>query len=256
MKRLYRIAITALGFFTFGFLGIFFQFLIFPGIVALVHPAQRRKRLARAVIHKTFAWFIEFLRIIGVLKWRATGLEALKEPGQLILANHLTLIDVVFLFSFTPNACAIVKEPLAKNPFTWGALYAAGYIINRGGNELIEQSIKELREGSSLIIFPEGTRTPAGIRPKLKHGAMVTSLRSGISPTLVAIDCKPIGLSKEKPWWEVTDSVMNFSFNVLGKLDISPYLPLYQDCPPKATRALSRAIFDKLFSHYDNMPPA
>lgn len=254
MKRLYRIAITGLGFFAFGFFGIFFQFLIFPAIVVLVHPIERRKRVARAIIHVTFAWFIEFLRVIGVLKWTAEGLDTLKHPGQLILANHLTLIDVVFLFSFTPNACAIVKKSIAKNPFTWGALYAAGYIVNQGGNELIEQSIKELREGSNLIIFPEGTRTPAGIRPKLKHGAMVTSLRSEISPTLVAIDCKPRGLSKEKPWWKVPDSAMQFSFKVLGKLDISLYLPLYQEAPPKATRALCQAIFDKLFSHYDNMP--
>ena len=136
LGKQYRRLATGLAFGVFGGLGVFFQFLIFPGIVIVVRDEKRRKRIARNVIHRTFQAFIAFIRAIGILDWEGRGLEKLQAPGQLILANHLTLIDVVFLFSFVPNACAIVKSSLAKNPFTWGALYAAGYITNDGGPEL------------------------------------------------------------------------------------------------------------------------
>ena len=247
LGKLYRIAATGLAFTVFGGIGVFFQFLIFPGTVLLIRNTQKRKLLARKIIHYTFAAFIAFIKTIGILNWEGKDLEKLREPGLLILANHLTLIDVVFLFSFVPNACAIVKSTLAKNPFTWGALYAAGYITNDGGPALIEECVKELKRGSSLIIFPEGTRTPPGQRPKFKHGAMLTALESGVNPTIVKITCEPRSLTKGAHWWEVPDQPMYFTFTVLGDIDLEPFKNLYRSAPPKGVRALSRKIFSVLF---------
>lgn len=247
LGKQYRRLATGLAFGVFGGLGVFFQFLIFPGIVIVVRDEKRRKRIARNVIHRTFQAFIAFIRAIGILDWEGRGLEKLQAPGQLILANHLTLIDVVFLFSFVPNACAIVKSSLAKNLFTWGALYAAGYITNDGGPELIKDCVRELKSGSSLIIFPEGTRTAPGVMPRLKHGAMITALESNVDPTMVKITCEPISLTKGAHWWDVPDRPMYFTFEVLGKLSIEPFKGIYESTPAKGVRALSREIFRVLF---------
>lgn len=248
INKLYRQAATGLAFFIFGGVGIFFQFLIFPGLVILVRDVAKRKIIARKIIHNTFRIFIALIRSLGILTWKGKNLNELKAPGQLILANHLTLIDVVFLFSFVPNACAIVKSSLAKNPFTWGALYAAGYITNDEGPKLIEKCVKELKAGASLIIFPEGTRTAPGKIPKMKHGAMITALESGINPTVVKINCVPLSLTKGSHWWDVPDSPMQFTFEVLGKVSLEPFISLYKTTAPKAVRALSREIFSVLFS--------
>lgn len=250
--KLYRRLATGLAFAVFGGLGVFFQFLIFPGIVLVIRNKARRKILARRVIHLTFKWFIAFIRAIAILDWKAENLEKLQKPGQLILANHLTLIDVVFLFSFVPNACAIIKSGLAKNPFTWGAVYAAGYITNDSGPELIEDCVKELKSGASLIIFPEGTRTPQGQVPKLKHGAMITAFESDIDPTLLKITCEPLSLTKGAHWWDVPEKPMFFTFSVLGQLSVEPYRTLYKNSAPKAVRALSREIFGVLFPDFVN----
>lgn len=246
-NKLYRRVATGLAFGVFGGVGIFFQFLIFPGLVFFVRNENRRKRIARKIIHLTFKIFIAFIRAIGILDWEGKGLDKLLVPGQLILANHLTLIDVVFLFSFVPNACAIVKSSLAKNPFTWGALYAAGYITNDGGPELINECVRELKSGSCLIIFPEGTRTPPNTVPKLKHGAMITALESNVDPAIVRITCDPIGLTKGSHWWDVPEKPMQFTFEVLGKLPIAPFKGMYEKTPAKAVRALCREIFRVLF---------
>lgn len=251
-EKLYRRMATGLAFAVFGGLGVFFQFLIFPGIVLVIRNKTKRKIVARRVIHRAFKWFIAFMRAIGILDWKGFNLEKLQKPGQLILANHLTLIDVVFLFSFVPNACAIIKSGLAKNPFTWGAVYAAGYITNDSGPELIEDCVRELKTGASLIIFPEGTRTPAGQVPKLKHGAMITAFESAIEPTLVRITCEPLSLTKGAHWWDVPEKPMFFTFRVLGQQPIEQYRALYKNSGPKAVRALSRDIFGVLFPNFVN----
>lgn len=253
MNRLWRRFAHGFGFFSFGLLGIVFQFIIFPGIVLLIRPAARRKRVARRVVQITFALFLRYLRLLGILDWEARHVERLQAPGQLILANHLTLLDVVFLFSFIPNACAIVKAPLAKNPFTMGALRAAGYIVNDGGYALIDRSIEELRSGASLIIFPEGTRTPWGERPHLRHGAMVTALRGRIAPTIVRIRCEPLGLFKGAPWWHAPERKMHYVFEAAERLPIDGLLELYASCPPKAVRALARSVYNSIFLNYPHL---
>ena len=253
MNRLWRRLASGIGFFTFGALGVFFQFLLFPGIILFVHPTAKRKILARRVVHATFLWFVKYLRFLGILDWETKGLEKLQKPGQLILANHLTLLDVVFLFAMVPNACAIVKAPLTRNPFTAGALRAAGYIVNDGGYALVDRSIEELRTGASLIVFPEGTRTPWGEEPKLKHGAMATALKGRISPTIVRIGCEPLGLFKGAPWWYAPEKPMRFTFEVVGVLPVAPFLPGYAQCPPKAVRALARSVYNSIFLHYPHV---
>ena len=74
--------------------------------------------------------------------------------GLLILANHPSLIDVVFLISFVRHADCIVKAALAHNPFMRGPIRAAGFITNGDGAGLLEDCVKSLRGGNNLIVFP------------------------------------------------------------------------------------------------------
>ncbi len=251
MLHLYKRLAMGFAFFTFGFFGLFYQFLLFPAIILFIRNRQKRELIARHIIHRTFYFLIHFWRFLGIISWEVHNIERLKRNGLLVLANHLTLIDVLFLFAFIPNASAIVKAALTKNPFTWGALKAAEYLINDEGNVLIDKCVKELASGSNLIIFPEGTRTPPGQKPKLKRGAMATALAAGINPTLVRIQCVPRGLGKNQPWWDVPEKAMHFTFEVLEDLSVEPFLEQYHSNPPLATRALSRAIEEKLFVYYD-----
>ena len=70
------------------------------------------------------------MRGVGVLTYEFEGAERLGRPGQIIVANHPSLIDVVFLLGFTPQATCIVKEALFQNPFTRWPVAAAGFVSN------------------------------------------------------------------------------------------------------------------------------
>lgn len=255
MNRLYRTLGTGIGFVTFGLMGLLFQFIVFPPILLFVRDVQLRHRIARWVTHKSFYAFICLMRLLGVWSWKTENIDTLRRPGQLILANHLTLVDVVFLIAFIPNASAIVKAALVKNPFTWAPLKACGYVANNEGPQLVNDCVREIQNGSSLVIFPEGTRTPPNQTPKLKRGAMVVALEGKIAPTIVQISCEPLSLTKGNPWWNVPERPMFFTIKVCGALSLDSYQDQYKTEPSKATRALTAAVYDAIFSHYRTKDP-
>jgi 1-acyl-sn-glycerol-3-phosphate acyltransferase len=62
-----------------------------------------------------------------------------------------------------------------------------------------------------LIIFPEGTRTPADGLIRLKRGAAHIAIRGGRNVTPVVICCTPPTLSKSDKWWRMPARPMQFS---------------------------------------------
>ena len=69
------------------------------------------------------------------------GVDALKQPGVLVVANHPTLLDAVLLMAVMPNATFIVKAAMAHNPITCWIVSLAGYIPNdEVGVELVEKA--------------------------------------------------------------------------------------------------------------------
>ncbi|MDR2215710.1 MAG: 1-acyl-sn-glycerol-3-phosphate acyltransferase [Nevskiaceae bacterium] len=160
------------------------------------------------------------MRLFGVLRFELVGVERLRRPGLVIVANHPTLLDVVFLLSVVPNATCIVRAGLSNNPFTRAAVRSAGYVCNDWGVELVDACVDALCAGSSLIVFPEGTRTNPLQAQKWHRGAANVALRVGRPLTPVTISCEPPSLRKGEPWWHVPPRRMYFSIRVLDDLPV------------------------------------
>lgn len=211
---LWRLVATALCFASFGVGGVLLWVLVFPALTLFVKDANRRAQLARRVIQWVFRVFIGLMRWSGVLTYEVHGLQRLARPGLLILANHPTLIDVVFLISFTSRADCVVKAALLKNPFTRGAVLAAGFICNNAGPPMVADCIESVRSGNHLIIFPEGTRSVPGEPLNLQRGAANIAVRGGLPITPVVITCAPSTLTKGEPWWRVPSRRPHFRLEV------------------------------------------
>ncbi|USD21630.1 1-acyl-sn-glycerol-3-phosphate acyltransferase [Microbulbifer variabilis] len=216
----FRLIATAVAFSLFGFGGLILRFILFPPLRILYPNANVRMRKARLIIHHAFRLFIGFMHKTGIYTYDFKGESKLQEPGQLILANHPTLIDVVFLISRIPNANCIVKASLFRNPFMRGAVMTAGYIPNDDPEKIIELASKSLKKGESVVLFPEGTRSVPGKPFKFQRGAAYMALRSGISPTLVTIRCNPPMLMKNIPWYSIPLSRPHFEFDVSESWEI------------------------------------
>ena len=248
LNRAWRVLATAIAFASFGLGGLLLRLIYFPLLTWLQPDPIRRAAQARWAVHRSFALHIELMRVLGILRYQIHGLERLQRPGLLVLANHPTLIDVVFLISLLPNADCVVKSKLANNPFTRGPVRASRYLCNDSGVGLIEDCIASVRAGSSLIIFPEGTRTPSHGPMKLQRGAANIAVRGQLAITPVRIRCTPLSLTKGLPWWQVPVQPMQFTIAVDEDIAISPFLVAANGEPALASRQLT----DYLQRYYSN----
>jgi 1-acyl-sn-glycerol-3-phosphate acyltransferase len=222
LGRGWRICGTALSFLAFGVGGLVLRTVVFPALNLFIWKRTLRIMLAREVIRLTMRGFIGLMRCLGVLHYDIRGLERLNRAGLLILANHPTLIDTVFLMAFVKHANCIVKSKLWNNPFTRGPVQAAAYISNGRGDELVTDCIASLRNGNNLIIFPEGTRTPKSGDMQFKRGAANIAVRGSCNVTPVIIRCTPPTLGKGDKWWQVPSRWVLFTMEVREDIDIQP----------------------------------
>jgi 1-acyl-sn-glycerol-3-phosphate acyltransferase len=199
----WRVFATGLSFAVFGIGGLTLRVVVFPMLNLMVRRPERRVLVAREVIRRAFRAYVDIMRALGVLRYEIRGLDKLERGGLLILANHPTLIDTVFLMAFVKNADCIVKGALWNNPFTRGPVRAAGYINNEGGAELVNDCIASLERGNNLIVFPEGTRTGGDGVISMKRGAANIAVRGARDMTPVLIRCDPLTLGKGEKWWRV-----------------------------------------------------
>jgi len=246
LNRAWRVVATAIAFSSFGIGGLLLRGLYFPLLGLLVREPTRRREMARSAVSRSFAVFIELMRILGILTYEIHGLERLRREGLLILANHPTLIDVVFLVSLVRNADCVVKASLGRNPFTRGPVDATGYIQNHDGSQLIDDCIASLRGGGNLIIFPEGTRTRPGEPLRLQRGAAQIAVRGLRNITPVHISCEPLSLTKGLPWWQVPKRPMHFVIKIGADVEIRPFLTRTHGETALAARQLTDYLHELL----------
>ncbi|MDA5562466.1 lysophospholipid acyltransferase family protein [Cobetia sp. MMG027] len=226
LGRLWRGIATAISFSVFGLGGLLLGGLL-PLLTVSMRDGERRQRLARRIIHHAMRGFLQLMRGLGVLDYRLHDCQRLQRPGLLVLANHPTLIDVVFLIALIPHADCVVKGRLARNPFTRGPIRAAGYITNNEPQGVLDAARESLAKGNALILFPEGTRSVPGRALKFRRGAANIALRTPCDITPVLIDCQPSTLTKGEPWYHIPAQRVMLNLKVLP--DMAPEVSRTQE---------------------------
>jgi 1-acyl-sn-glycerol-3-phosphate acyltransferase len=156
------------------------------------------------------------------------------------VANHPSLMDVVAIMSCIPNCNCIVKQSLLKHVLFSSIVRAAGYIVNNRAIQVIRDCEKNFQAGRSLIVFPEGTRSPAcGLRT-FKRGAAQIALRTGIPIVLVVITCDPPILSKGQPWYKVPERSLHFKL----------HFHLLSRCPEEIQQKLNFSLKVKILNKH------
>jgi 1-acyl-sn-glycerol-3-phosphate acyltransferase len=224
---LLRLFATAFAFTAFGLGGLFLRLVVFPGQRLLAGSSEKQRQRARVVITWMFRVFIRLLVRTGVLTYEFKGVERLGRPHQMIVANHPSLLDVVFLIGHIAGGNCIVKHGLASNPFTAGPVRNAGYITNDQSIEMFDRAADVLRDGETLIVFPEGTRTPPGHAPQFHRGACAIALRGAQIVTPVVISMNTRSLTKGEPWYRIPRQRMHYVFHVGPDLDPAQWTSQY-----------------------------
>ena len=124
------------------------------------------------------------LRITGT-RVRVQGLENMDpRKSYILVSNHQSAFDIFSLLGYLPIQFRwTAKAELFRIPFMGWAMTRTGYIsIERGSPKKAYRSMlraaEVVRQGTSVIIFPEGTRSPDGKLQPFKKGVFLIALKS------------------------------------------------------------------------------
>lgn len=193
------------------------------GFLAFVtYPFDRK---GKVVHHYARLWGKAALFATRV-KVRVEGLENLNGKGPYIfMSNHQGYYDIFALLGNLPIQFKwLAKKELFSIPFFGWTMAAAGYIrVDREGNretvKAMNQAARRIREGLSVVIFPEGSRSPDGSIQPFKKGGFTLAIKSKVPIVPIAISGSREIMPKER----LTASPGEIKIRVGAPIEIQNY---------------------------------
>ena len=186
----------------FGLGAIFLAIFVFPFIRLFTLHKKDFGIIARAYVSHTFRVFLKNLHICRSSILKVEDKQAFRNiHSKVIIANHPSLLDFVYIMSLVPNSTCIVRGSLTHTPLR-GVIKQA-YITNTTDfNDVLVECKKLIDKGCNVIVFPEGTRSPRIGRNNYKKGAARIALYCGcdVQPLFIGGSDK-YGLGKYDPLW-------------------------------------------------------
>lgn len=131
-------------------------------------------------------WSVWSLKVAGI-KVAVSGQELVPTGGPVIyMGNHQGNFDINALTVAIPRMFSwIAKEELFRVPVFGAAMRRAGYIPldrsdGRKALKSMAQAAQRIASGTSVVIFPEGTRTTDGSLLPFKRGAFLLAAKAGV----------------------------------------------------------------------------
>ncbi|MBO4560490.1 MAG: 1-acyl-sn-glycerol-3-phosphate acyltransferase [Bacteroidaceae bacterium] len=147
--------------------------------------------------------------LIFLIPVHVHGKEHIQKGQSYVIApNHQSYWDAFLIYGYIGIKFKwMMKKELGRIPFVGWACYMAGCIfIDRSSRassmESIRKAESKLNNGMSVVIFPEGTRTPDGNMAKFKRGAFLISEELSLPILPVTIDGNYDVMSRHA--WNVT----------------------------------------------------
>jgi 1-acyl-sn-glycerol-3-phosphate acyltransferase len=243
LTRFARIIGTGIGFVYFALVCLLLGVIVFPLVLIRRETRNDREVRMQGWVHLGSRSFFRLLSFMQLADLECDNCERLARPGQLIVANHPTLIDAICIMSLLRQVDCVIKASHSRNPVLASVVAGSGYIPNTDGPTLVNDSVKRLAQGRSLVIFPEGTRSEVHGLNTFGRGAAHVALRTGLNPVPVTIRCEPATLYRGQAWRDLPVGKFRISLEVGEPILLADVLP--ETMPvPRAARVLTAAITD------------
>jgi 1-acyl-sn-glycerol-3-phosphate acyltransferase len=156
----------------------------------------------RAIVAVARSWGrtnLVLLRVVAGIDCEIRGREKIPKGAIIVAAKHQSAWETFALLPLIDNPVFILKRELQWIPiFGWLTIKGRMVPVDRGGGAqalaaMVERARIELADNRQLIIFPEGTRRPAGAEPRYKIGVGHLYVAGGVP-------CVPIALNSGLFW--------------------------------------------------------
>lgn len=225
MPRGLRVFFTGVAFAYFFGVCILLGTLFLPVLLIWLRRTPAGDALTSRLNHNMRA-FCGFMRDMGLISyWPIVLPERLEGRPFLLIANHPTLIDVVLTMASLPQVSCVVKSAWYRSWIMGSMLRRTTYVPGPGmpGDDDLTDGVvpavrrveEALRAGTSVVVFPEGTRSAATELRRFRRGAIEAAIRAEVPilPLFIGVD-QPI-LMKGQPWYDVPRATAIYDFEWL-----------------------------------------
>jgi len=177
--------------------------------------------------HPARMWGRLFCQLCFV-RVKVYGLEKLQPKQSYVFAlNHQSMFDIFVVYGWFPFIFKwMMKSELRKIPLVGKACDAAGHVfINRSNaieaKRCLEKAEAQLKNGVSLVVFPEGTRTKTGEMGRFKRGAF--RVATDLALPIVPVTLKGSYERLHRNTFNVTPGTIEL--HIHQPIDVVPYFP-------------------------------
>jgi 1-acyl-sn-glycerol-3-phosphate acyltransferase len=157
--------------------------ILFVGALVLWAVTAPFDHRLRALHRYTCAWASLYTYVFPYWTVEVRGRERIRDGATYVLvANHQSLLDILVLFRLYKHYKWVSKIEIFRTPFVGWNITLNRYIAIRRGDRsdatrMMDACGEALESGSSIMIFPEGTRSPTGAIRDFRHGAFTLACR-------------------------------------------------------------------------------
>lgn len=142
-------------------------------------------RSGRSYLWGARVWSQIFLKLYGI-HVKVEGIRHIhKHEHYVFAANHSSYTDIPVILACIPhNIRLVLRSSLTRVPiWGWALLVSPFIVIDRSSpaksKRTLAEAVKKINAGASVLLFPEGTRTPDGKLHDFKRGAFHLAYQSG-----------------------------------------------------------------------------
>ncbi|MFH0913392.1 MAG: lysophospholipid acyltransferase family protein [Candidatus Omnitrophota bacterium] len=208
-----------------GILLIVVLFFVMVFLFMILYPFDRKRK----VVHAQCFWWTDAMTALNPY-WdvKVSGLENIDHhQAYVVVSNHQSLADIVLMYKTKMQFKWVAKESLFKIPVLgWNMMLARHIRLRRGDFSSIKKAYREagewLRNGISVVFFPEGTRSDNHEIGRFQNGAFKLAIKEKVPILPVVIEGTKNAIPKGS--WLFTTKI-SCVIKALVPIDTSSFLP-------------------------------
>lgn len=238
-----RLALGGILSFGYFFLGCLFASFFSLIYILLPFPSKRKKQIQMQTVYRKFFKSVMFTNYKTYNKIRNPHQENFEKPA-IIIANHSSELDTLSMGFLPVPLIYLVNHRVYNSPFFGKAIQFAGYFSTHHSiNKNQEKLAKAIKQGSSLVVFPEGTRSETGAISRFHKGAFLLAQQQ-------KIDILPVYIHGNTTLLPKKDFVI---YDGTHTLEIGKRISFTEKDKEKTSRAITKSISKKFKNRFQEI---